>query len=46
MLLKTHQLVFFADFNGWNFQWLEQNFNQLNFFAYFCQPQWLEKSNG
>ena len=36
----------FANFNGWNFQWLEQNFNRLNFFAYFCQAQWLEKSNG
>ena len=32
----------FADFNGWNFQWSEQIFNQLNFFAYFCQAQWLE----
>ena len=40
--LKCFNASIFADFNGWNFQWLEQNFNQLIFFAYFCQAQWLE----
>ena len=28
----------FANFNGWNFQWLEQIFNRLNFLPIFAKP--------
>ena len=43
---RVFSLSIYLDVYGWNFQWLEQNFNRLNFFPYFCQAQWLEKSNG